>query len=56
MIVKEKLSGLKLSAEFKINLGELSQKQNLKHILDFINRIMDIHPMMSKWKVEGIIL
>jgi hypothetical protein len=49
----EKLSGQKLSQESKINLGELSQKQNLKHILDFINQIMDIHPMMSKWKVEG---
>jgi hypothetical protein len=52
----EKLSGQKLSLdgqEAKINLGEISQKQNLKHILDFINHIMDIHPLMSKWKVEG---
>lgn len=35
-------------------MGEISQKQNLKQILDFINKTMDIHPMMSKWKVEDI--
>lgn len=50
----EKLSGLKFSSsEAKLNLGEMSQKQNLKLILDFINNTMDIHPMMSKWKVES---
>lgn len=50
----EKLSGLRLSSESKLNLGEVSQKHNLKNIVDFINRTMDIHPMMSKWKVENI--
>ncbi len=50
----EKLSNLKISSSNKLHLGESSQKQNLKHILDLINSIMDIHPLMSKWKVEDI--
>jgi parvin len=49
----EKLSNLKISSN-KLHLGESSQKQNLKHILDLINSIMDIHPLMSKWKAEDI--
>lgn len=37
----------------KLNLGEMSKKQNLKSVIDFLNVTMDIHPMMSKWKVES---
>lgn len=48
------MAGVKLSTQTKINLGEISRKQNLKHIVDFINKTLDIHPMMSKWKVEAI--
>ena len=50
----EKMSNLKITSNSKLNLGEFSQKQNLTHILDFINSMMNIHPMMSKWKVEDI--
>ncbi|RNA11113.1 alpha-parvin [Brachionus plicatilis] len=50
----EKLSGLKLTGDSRLNLGELSQKQNLKQILNFINQTMEINPIMSKWKVEDI--
>ncbi|CAF0731007.1 unnamed protein product [Brachionus calyciflorus] len=50
----EKLSGLKISNESRLNLGEISQKQNLKLILNFINQTMGIHPVISKWKVEDI--
>jgi parvin len=50
----EKLSGLQLTTSKKLNLGEISRKQNLKNILDFINTTMDIHPLMAKWKVETI--
>ena len=51
LFLKEKLSGLKFSSE--LHLGEMSQKQNLKLILDFINSTMDIHPLECKWKVES---
>ena len=51
----EKLSDTKITQESKLNLGEVSRKQNLKLLLDTINSIMQIHPMMSKWKGESII-
>jgi hypothetical protein len=47
------LSGIKLAQDSKLNLGEISRKQNLKQFLDLINSAMDIHPMMSKWKAES---
>lgn len=42
-----------MTQDSKLNLGELSRKQNLKLILDSINSAMEIHPMMSKWKGES---
>lgn len=48
----EKFSGTRLST--KLNLGEMSRKQNLRSVIDFINLTLDVHPMMSKWKVESI--
>jgi parvin len=50
----EKLSQSKIGQNSRLNLGESSQKQNLKIALDFINTKLDIHPAMSKWKVEDI--
>lgn len=50
----EKLSNSKLSTESKPNLGEASRKHNLKTVIEFINLAMNIHPMMSKWKIESI--
>lgn len=50
----EKLSGVMISTlPGKLNLSEMSKKQNLKSVIDFLNVTMDIHPMMSKWKVES---
>jgi len=50
----EKLSGASVFAEARVNLSETVRKQNLKQIVEFINATLDIHPMMSKWKVENI--
>lgn len=52
----EKLSGTKINSSMsnRPNLSETARKQSLKVILDHINTIMNIHPMMSKWKVEDI--
>ena len=51
----EKLTAFKLSTQTKINLGEISRKQNLKHVIEFINTTLDINnPIMNKWKVESI--
>ena len=48
----EKLAGIKLGSD-RIALGEISQKQNLKLVLDYLNTAMDVHPTLAKWKVES---